>query len=141
MFQTRFVTTLTFATILLALQFVLLNQISTPLMVLIFFTLSWTFWVYCYFLKRESQWTIFNMCLILLMNFVIYLLINTNSILSFLFLYESLMLPSVLLVWSTSYTTRRTIVTSYFLFWTQFGSLLVIFGSLILFSNNIFYFS
>lgn len=66
----------------------------------------------------------------------IWLFINESSPLNLFIIYELFLLPSFLLVYQLSPNRRSILASIYFLTWTQFGSLLVLIGLVILFTLN-----
>ena len=56
---------------------------------------------------------------------ITYYIVQTYSLVELFILYEFLMVPSVFLLYTTSYSRKSTPAILYFILWTQFGSLLV----------------
>jgi len=62
-----------------------------------------------------------------------YMLFFTDSLISFFFAYEMLLIPSFFILYKFA-KTRRCVEAAYLMFfWTQFGALFLIFGFLYLF--------
>lgn len=71
-----------------------------------------------------------------------YWYISTNNSLVFFFIYELFLLPSSYLVYSVSPNKRAVKSTTYFVWWTQAGSMLVLGGLLLqIVSNGTLYFN
>lgn len=106
--------------------------ISTVITLFICINLSDTKYIY----KNKYYFTLFN----LFFFFIFFLTINQNLI-SFFIFYELLLIPSFLLLRYSSNNKRIILISNYFLFWTQFGSFLVLISIFILIKNeNFFYF-
>ena len=126
MFQIRYVL-LAFFFLLTSFMTYLLTLISiNPILIFIFFTLNWSTMIYLYLMKKEIKFSIIFTILISFLSICVFFLIIIESIAWFLIFYEALLIPSTILVFLSSYTNRRWVVTLYFIFWTQFGSFLLL---------------
>ena len=63
-----------------------------------------------------------------------YIMVNTNKIITFFLSYECFLLPSAILVWCFSPNKRGLKTTLLFLMWTQLGSVLVLLGTINIFT-------
>lgn len=84
--------------------------------------------------KKRNNKLFLYLFLLFLILILVSLLFITNSIFIFFFIYESIMLPSVLLCYISSPNLRSKMVSYYFLFWTQSGSFFIFFPILYLYS-------
>lgn len=113
------------------------------LSIFLIITTSLTF-LLCFFITDNKFFKKNKLTIVIFFSFLptIILLTLTNNIINFFILYEFLLIPSYFLLKNSSPNRRINIIANYFLFWTQFGSFLVLIGVILIIKiHKIYYFN
>ena len=114
--------------------------VSVDLSVNFFFFFNFIIMLIClYYTKQKKDNNNIKLYyfILILICFLNLMLFTTNNVYLYFFLYESIMLPSVLLTFLSSPNIRAKFISFYFLFWTQLGSFFFFVVTIYLFRNGV----
>ena len=114
-------------------KLVILGGLSITQVLKIYFISGYILSFYLYFISSTRVTRFLGYIVFCLLPLLVICFTFIKNVFFFLFIYEFFLFPSILIVYLFSPNIRLLAANLYFIMWTQFGSLLVILGCLLLY--------